>query len=248
MIEPNMATMLSYIFTDFTIEKKRLQSILTHAVNESFNSISVDGSESTSDTVVALSSNQIESEENDLAEFESAILEICQGLASDIVRNGEGTSHVMRIDISNYPGSDQEARMLGRSIANSALLKCAIAGNDPNTGRLASAIGSFLGRLEDAGTIESKTTNMIIKLGGRTIFKNGKFVLEGDDVENELSQHMIDAQLGEQDEYPKHQRCVEIGIDFGTSTKDDSGECGNVTVLGSDLTAEYVSVNADYRS
>lgn len=83
---------------------------------------------------------------------------------------------------------------------------------------------------------------MSLTLGGRTIFNNGKFVLEGDVVEKELSAHMADAQLGEHDDFPKHQKFVEIGVDFGTSGGSD------VIVLGSDLTKEYVDVNADYRS
>jgi len=88
---------------------------------------------------------------------------------------------------------------------------------------------------------EKSVDNMSLTLGGRTIFNNGKFVLEGDAVEKELSAHMSDAQLGEHDDFPKHQKFVEIGIDFG-------GSGSNVVVIGSDLTQEYVVVNADYRS
>jgi glutamate N-acetyltransferase/amino-acid N-acetyltransferase len=75
-------------------------------------------------------------------EFQSALSEICRGLAGDMVRNGEGTGHVMRVDIQNFPGSDHEARRLGRHVVNSPLFKCAVSGNDPNIGRLAGAVGS----------------------------------------------------------------------------------------------------------
>jgi glutamate N-acetyltransferase/amino-acid N-acetyltransferase len=235
MIEPNMATMLSYIMTDAEIKKGDLQRMLTEAANGSFNSISVDGDESTSDTLALIASNQVKS--TDLKEFEAALKEVTSGLAHDLVRNGEGTAHVIRVTIANFPGSDLEARRLGRHIVNSPLFKCAVSGNDPNTGRLAAAIGSFMGKYKDGSSVDK----MSLKLGGRVIFENGKFVLEGDAVEKELSAHMENAQQGEEDEYPQHQRCVEIEVDFRNGK-------ANACVLGSDLTNEYIAVNADYRS
>jgi glutamate N-acetyltransferase/amino-acid N-acetyltransferase len=239
MIEPNMATMLSYLMTDATIPKANMQKILSRVVNQSYNSISVDGDESTSDTVICIGSNQVEG--TDEAEFESALMEICKGLAADIVRNGEGTGHVMRVVISNFPGTDLDARRLGRHIVNSPLFKCAVSGNDPNTGRLAGAIGSYMGKYKT--DVDVDVSKMTLTLGGREIFKNGKFVLEGDAVEKEISNHMASAQFDEHSDYPPHQRFVEIGVDFGKGT----GE-GAATILGSDLTGEYVVVNADYRS
>ncbi len=235
MIEPNMATMLGYIMTDATIEKSKLQSMLSEACNRSFNSISIDGDESTSDTVVAIASGLKPLSSKD--ELRAALFEVCEGLSADLVRNGEGTGHVMRVKISNFPGTEYNARRLGRHLVNSPLVKCAISGNDPNTGRIAGAIGSFMGKFFPTESVDE----MSLTLGGRTIFNNGKFVLEGQEVEEELSNHMADAQLGEHDEFPQHQKFVEIGIDFG-------GEGSDVTVLGSDLTREYVAVNADYRS
>jgi glutamate N-acetyltransferase / amino-acid N-acetyltransferase len=237
MIEPNMATMLSYLMTDATVPKATMQQILSKVVNQSYNSISVDGDESTSDTVVMIGSNQVG--DTDAAEFEAALMEICQGLAGDIVRNGEGTGHVMRVKVDNFPGSELEARRLGRHIVNSPLFKCAVSGNDPNIGRLAAAIGSFMGKYNADGAVGKMT----LSLGGRTIFENGKFVLGGDAVEKELSNHMEAAQYNEHSDYPPHQKFVEIGVDFGAGTGSASA-----TVLGSDLTNEYVAVNADYRS
>jgi len=237
MIEPNMSTMLCYVMTDTIISKSSLQSILSDAVDQSFNSISVDGDESTSDTTVLLSSNKVAMNDNEEIEFKDAVFEICRGLAADLVRNGEGTGHVMRVQIKKFPGSNLEARRLGRHIVNSPLFKCAVSGNDPNTGRLAGAIGSFMGKFKNEESVE----NMEMTIGGRTIFSNGKFVLEGDKVERELSEHMKAAQQVEDEEFPRHQRFVEIGIDFGTGSE-------SATVLGSDLTNEYIKVNADYRS
>jgi glutamate N-acetyltransferase/amino-acid N-acetyltransferase len=236
MIEPNMATMLSYIMTDATISKEAMQKILSESVDESFNSVSVDGAESTSDTCVLIGSNQIEG--TDIDEFKEALLLITKGLAADMVRNGEGTGHVMRVVIKNYPGSDLEARRMGRHVVNSPLFKCAVSGNDPNTGRLAGAIGSYLGRYNT----EADTSKVSLTLGGRTICYNGKFVLEGDEVEKEISGHMENAQYDEKSVYPPHQRFVEIGVDFNGDGK------GKAVILGSDLTDEYVAINADYRS
>lgn len=130
MIEPNMATMLSYIMTDLDVEKATLQSLLLEAVNSSYNSISVDGDESTSDTVVLLSSNLVSTDKSEslLQEFKDALNQITRGLAADIVRNGEGTGHVMRVSIKNFPGTGLEARRLGRHVVNSPLFKCAVSG------------------------------------------------------------------------------------------------------------------------
>jgi len=239
MIEPNMATMLSYILTDATVSKSELQTMLKSCVDESFNAMSVDGDESTSDTVVMMASNHVEAA-TDAGEFKEALMEVCQGLAADIVRNGEGTSHVMRVKITNFPGTMEQARYLGRHIVNSPLFKCAVAGNDPNTGRLAGAIGSYMGKYMPG---DADVSTMSLTLGGRTIFQNEKFVLEGDAVEKELSAHMEAAQYGDATDFPPHQKFVEIGVDFGSAGGD-----GAITVLGSDLTGEYVVVNADYRS
>ena len=235
MIEPNMATMLGYLMTDAVLSKDSLQKMLTECVNVSFNSISVDGDESTSDTVILASSNLVEG--TDVVEFQTALKEVCQGLAADLVRNGEGTGHVMRVQISNFPGTDHEARRLGRHVVNSPLFKCAVSGNDPNTGRLAGAIGSFMGKFKNDEAVDQMT----LTLGGRVIFRSGKFVLEGQEVEEELSNHMKDAQYNEHSDYPPHQKFVEIGIDFGNGS-------ASAVVIGSDLTAEYVAVNGDYRS
>ena len=121
-----MATMLGYIMTDATIDKSTLQGMLAEACDQSFNSISIDGDESTSDTVVAIASGlkELASEE----EFRSALFEVTEGLSADLVRNGEGTGHVIRVRIAGFPGSEYEARRMGRHLVNSPLVKCAISG------------------------------------------------------------------------------------------------------------------------
>jgi glutamate N-acetyltransferase/amino-acid N-acetyltransferase len=237
MIEPNMATMLSFIMTDASVSRSDLQRMLSSAVCESFNSISVDGAESTSDTAVVLSSNKFDN--TDLSEFEREFVAICKGLAGDIVRNGEGTKHVIRVNVENFPGSNEEARGLGRAVVNSPLFKCAVAGNDPNIGRLAAAIGSFMGKNNFFGASDG----MEMKIGEEIVFKGGKFFITGEDVEKMLSSHMQDAEFGEEDDYPQHQKYVEINVNWC-----EGGGAGRAVVLGSDLTKEYVNINADYRS
>lgn len=91
---------------------------------------------------------------------------------------------------------------------------------------------------------DTDVSDMSLTLGDRCIFSNGKFVLEGDDVEKALSGHMKEAEYGDSTDYPPHQKFVEIGVDFGTTGATSS----SVVVLGSDLTQEYVVINADYRS
>jgi glutamate N-acetyltransferase / amino-acid N-acetyltransferase len=128
MIKPNMASMLSYITTDAVMDNSKLQSMLSETTNNLFNSISVDGDESTLDTLVLLSSNLIDG--TDENESKAALDDVCKGLAADLVRNGELTGHVMKVDITNFPGIYLEARRLGRYIVHSPLFKCAVSGNE----------------------------------------------------------------------------------------------------------------------
>lgn len=238
MIEPNMATMLCYILTDAKLTSGvAWDNLLAPAVDVSFNAISVDGDESTSDTAVLISTEKIESDEQ---EFRDALTTVCQSLAADMVRNGEGTSHVIRVTLKNYTIDRKTVIKLGRHIVNSPLFKCAVAGNDPNIGRLAAAVGSFLGKLDDQAAIDP--SKIIFSIGGDVIFADGQFRIDGDETEKKLSDYMMDAQFNELEEYPSHQKFVDVVVDFGEGT----GE--SIAVLGSDLTAEYVKVNADYRS
>jgi glutamate N-acetyltransferase/amino-acid N-acetyltransferase len=141
MIHPNMATMLVYIFTDLEAEPKELQSALKVAVDTTFNAISVDGDTSTNDTVLLLASGASKVKLAQVSKkFAVALREVCASLAEQVVRDGEGASHLVRLKIERAKSVD-EARIIARSIANSPLVKTAWAGCDPNWGRILSSVG-----------------------------------------------------------------------------------------------------------
>lgn len=185
------------------------------------------------------------------------------------MRNGEGVAHVIRVRVRGAP-SAALARAAGKAVVNSPLFKCAVAGNDPNVGRLVAALGKCLGALPAGGGVD--TARVRLELGGRLIFANGEFAL-GDGAEAALVGHLRAAQLwasapqlrdgaagarapggvatayaaGDVSfatpvSYPPHERCVEIGVDLGVAGGAEA------VVLGADLTHEYVAENADYRS
>jgi len=244
MIEPNMATMLVYILTDLAVPRAELRTILNRAVDRSFNCMSIDSDTSTSDTVALLSSAKVHC--RDLPAFEAALSTICADLAEDVARNGEGVRHVMRVKVSGAP-TERTARAIGKTVVNAPLFKCALAGNDPNVGRLVQAVGKYVGAHEP----DLALTRTQMKLGGISIVQNGEFSLDPKK-ENALVAHLKSAELYESAppkngvftppiDFPPHERCVEIEIDLGV------GEA-RATVIGTDLTHEYVSENADYRS
>jgi glutamate N-acetyltransferase/amino-acid N-acetyltransferase len=244
MVEPNMATMLVYLLTDLTVPRESLRGALRRAVNRSFNLITVDSDTSTSDTVLALSSGQVPCPE--LEAFEAALLTVCRDLAEDVVRNGEGVHHVLRITARGCP-SDIVAHGVAKAVANAPLVKTAFCGNDPNVGRVVMAIGKHLGAHHPGVDVKA----MKLALGGLTIFEGGAFRLDPVK-EKALVEHLRQAELypsaAPRDgvftppvSYPPHERAVELEIDLGAGPAE-------VTVLGADLTHEYVSENADYRS
>ncbi|KAJ1401501.1 arginine biosynthesis protein ArgJ, partial [Ochromonadaceae sp. CCMP2298] len=204
------------------------------------------GDQSTSDTVLLISSQKVpcsSQAQAQEAEFESALSGVTLALAADMVRNGEGTQHVMRVSVTGT--TDALALGIGRAVVNSNLVKCAVSGNDPNVGRIAGAVGSYLGNLGTEGM--GLAEGLEIWLGGIQILANRSFKLDGE-TEVQLSDYMLEAQLfpasvPESDRnYPPHERYVEIEVRVGGAR----GEA--FVVLGSDLTKEYVEVNADYRS
>jgi glutamate N-acetyltransferase/amino-acid N-acetyltransferase len=245
MIEPNLATMLVYILTDLDVPREALRSALHAAVDHSFNCMSIDSDTSTSDTVVALSSRRVPC--TDLGEFQAALAQVCRDLTEDVVRNGEGVHHVMRVTVRGAP-SQSLARAVGKSVVNSPLFQCAVAGNDPNVGRLVCAIGKYLGAV-DAQLDLSRTR---IQMGGVQLMQHGVFTLDGDK-ERALVAHLKAAELYASVppadgltfrppvSYPPHELGVEIEIDLGLGSE-------SATVLGADRTHEYISENADYRS
>ena len=245
MIEPNLATMLVYILTDLDVPRDALRTALFRAVDGSFNCMSIDSDTSTSDTVVALSSGRVACK--DLALFERALSQVCADLSEDVVRNGEGVHHVLRVSVRGAP-SQALARSVGKSVVNSPLFQCAVAGNDPNVGRLVCAIGKHVGAL-DLGLDLGRAR---LSMGGIELMSEGVFRL-GPEKEQRLVQHLKQAELYASlppadgltfrppISYPPHERSVEIEIDLGLGQE-------SALVLGADRTHEYISENADYRS
>ena len=144
MIAPNMATMLAFLTTDAQLAPGVLHSCLVAAVEHSFNRITVDGDTSTNDCVLLLANGQAEAgritHAHGLARFQAALDEVCGKLAREIVRDGEGAKRFVEIRVKGA-GSDREAQQIARTIANSPLVKTAIAGGDPNWGRVLAAAG-----------------------------------------------------------------------------------------------------------
>jgi glutamate N-acetyltransferase / amino-acid N-acetyltransferase len=143
MIQPNMATTLGFVMTDAAIPPATLGSMLTEAVARSYNRISVDGDTSTNDTMLLLANGAsgIQPTEKERAKIQEALSQVMENLARQIVRDGEGARKLITIEISGAPG-DEAAERIARSIANSLLVKTAIAGSDPNWGRILSAAGN----------------------------------------------------------------------------------------------------------
>jgi glutamate N-acetyltransferase/amino-acid N-acetyltransferase len=244
MIEPNLATMLVYLLTDLAVPRAALREMLARAVEPSFNSISVDSDTSTSDTVLLVSSGRVPCP--DLAAFERALRTVCADLAEDVVRNGEGVRHVIHVAVRNA-ATPALAKALGKAIINAPLFKCAVAGNDPNVGRLVQAIGKHVG----AHAPDTDMSKLRARMGGVEIFANGVFQLDPQK-ENALVAHLRGAELyasaAPKDgvftapiSFPPHERCVELEVSIGNGT-------ASADVFGGDLTHEYVSENADYRS
>jgi glutamate N-acetyltransferase/amino-acid N-acetyltransferase len=237
MIEPNLATMLVYLLTDIALERGALRALLSQAASRSFNRISIDSDMSTSDTVALVSSNRYPCEDEDA--FRVALHTLCADLAEDVVRNGEGVRHVLAVTVSGAP-EEAIATGIARSVVNAPLFKCAVAGNDPNVGRLLQAVGKWVG----AHHPELDLGATSIAVGGITVLRHATFALDPNK-EAALVAYLKHTELypggGAIPKFPAHERRVEVTIDLGL------GESSS-TVLGADLTHEYVSENADYRS
>ena len=218
MIAPDMATMLGFIFTDAAITKVSLQSMLEESAELSFNAITVDSDTSTSDTVLAFATGQAgNSPSADIGGFKEAFQDIMLDLAHQIVRDGEGATKFVEINVSGAE-SNRAAKTIGLAIANSPLVKTAIAGEDANWGRVVMAVGKS-GESADRD-------KLAISMGGIEIARNGS-VIPGYD-EAPVAKHM------------KGQDIL-IHVDVGVGG-------GQATVWTCDLTHGYISINADYRS
>ncbi len=245
MIEPNLATMLVFLLTDLDVPRAALRAALDAAVEESFHAITVDSDTSTSDMVVLLSSRRRPAPPADA--FAAALARVCRDLAEDVVRNGEGVHHVIHVTVTGAPDR-AAARGIGKAVVNSPLFQCAVAGNDPNVGRLLCAVGKYAGAhgvAVDAGRVR-------MRMGGELLLEHGVMRLDPGR-EERLVRHLAGAELYASApppdgltfrppiHHPPHERCVEVEIDLG------AGPCA-AEVIGADRTHEYVTENADYRS
>jgi glutamate N-acetyltransferase / amino-acid N-acetyltransferase len=223
MIAPDMATMLAYLFTDAKIPSDVLQTLLVSANKRSFNSITVDGDTSTSDTVLVFATGHARhakiSTPRDAAlkEFRAALDSIMIDLAQQIVRDGEGASKFVTITVTGA-ASSRAARIIALTIGNSPLVKTAIAGADANWGRVVMAVGKSGQRAD--------RDRLAIKMGGVQITENGQ-IRDGYD-EAPVAAHM----KGDE---------VLIEVDIGVGK-------GRATIWTCDLTHGYIDINADYRS
>ncbi len=221
MIAPDMATMLSFLVTDFPVDHKVLQKMLSKAIRSTFNAITVDSDTSTSDTVLlfSLGSGKKIKEYGDklLKPFKLALNEALHELAMHVVRDGEGATKHVEIEVTGA-ANKRSARKIATSVANSPLVKTAIAGEDANWGRIVMAVGK-------AGEPADRD-KLSISFGGVEVAKDGERV--GTYNEEEVSLLMKQPE-------------IEIGIDLGI------GE-GSAKVWTCDLTREYVAINGDYRS
>jgi glutamate N-acetyltransferase/amino-acid N-acetyltransferase len=138
MIEPNMATMLAFVLTDIKISPEKIDKLWKRVVDKTFNMVSVDGCESTSDMALFCSSNQCEANETEL---EKTLMEVCETLTKKIARDGEGATMLLSVECQNVR-SFENAKTLAKSVVNSNLFKCAIHGKDLNWGRIMQALGS----------------------------------------------------------------------------------------------------------
>jgi glutamate N-acetyltransferase/amino-acid N-acetyltransferase len=224
MIAPDMATMLAYVVTDAQLPAALLQALLKPSVEKSFNAITVDSDTSTSDTVllfatgkIAVSNPQPAIGDRRLRAFRAALDDLCRDLAHQIVRDGEGASKFITIDVCGA-ASRRAARRIGLAIANSPLVKTAIAGGDPNWGRIVMAVGK-------AG--EKADRDALRIWIGETLVTEGGMVSPAYD-EAPVAEYMKGSEIS-------------LAVDVGVGR-------GRATVWTCDLTHGYIEINADYRS
>lgn len=234
MIEPHMATMLIFLLTDIGIERQQLERCLGECTGKTFNRISVDGDQSTSDMALLFSSQAKPSVPEE--EFRSALEKVCARLAEDVVRNGEGVGHVIRVCVAGA-ADEKLAAAAGKAVVNSPLVKTAVFGNDPNVGRIVAALGDFA----DASGFPLQADRLRVSMGGVEIFSDGCFRL-GAEKESRLNRYLEECALDPTARgFPAHDRQVVLEVDLGAGR-------GRAEVLGADLSYQYVKENADYRS
>ena len=222
MIAPDMATMLVYIFTDVGISQSQLQKIVSDLNEKTFNSITVDGDTSTSDSLMVVATGKSGCVINDqnpkqLQQFKQALLRIMRDLAHQVVKDGEGASKFIEVNVSGAP-SFSSARKVAKSIANSPLVKTAIAGEDPNWGRIIMAIGKS-GAKVDRDLLRVSFGNLLVAENGWVSPSYS---------EEKAAKYMQNDEI-----------LIQVDLGLG-SFKSVFWTC--------DFTQEYISINADYRS
>tara|TARA_Y100000590_G_scaffold17605_1_gene21114 strand:+ start:3009 stop:4310 length:1302 start_codon:yes stop_codon:yes gene_type:complete len=223
MIFPNMATTLGFIFTDATISSSILNQLLKHNIQKTFNAISCDGDTSTNDMVSIFSTGQVSnsilksSKDKKLSDFNSSLFNVLLNLAKRVAADGEGASKFISIKVKNCK-TEEDAKKISFSIANSPLVKTAIAGEDPNWGRIIMAIGK--------SNVNLKPDKLTIKFGNITIIENGK--LSNSYSETEAAHYM----KGEK---------IDLLINLNLGKKE-------FTSYTMDLTKKYIEINSDYRT
>ena len=220
MIGPNLATMLAVVLTDAALDPEDAQQLLRDAVNSSFNCISVEGHTSTNDTVLLLASGAGGSKPlagQDLRTFSQAVEEVCVQLAREIPKDGEGATHLIEIEVQGCRNRD-DAHRLAQAIADSPLVKTAVAGADPNWGRIVSAAG-YSGVEFDPDEVE-------LVLNDTLLFRHGTPM--------EFDAEQVASSIRE-----NRDTRIQLRLKQGTAS---------IRFWTCDLTTEYVRLNADYHT
>jgi len=222
MIEPNMATMLAYFFTNAAVDAARLKAVLADAVERSFNAISVDSDTSTSDTVAIFSTGgaSIDGDGNAEADFVDAVRCMSIKLARDIVAQSEGATKVIECTV-RLDASPGDAAIVAKKIVNSPLFKAAVHGGDPNWGRIVMAIGKPDSR---TNTPAVAPTDLVIRMMGEVVFSRSQ---------------PVGADLGQLARKLREATRVSVDVRIGEGRH-------AATVWGCDLSARYVEINAEY--
>lgn len=226
MIRPDMATMLAFVLTDAAADQKALRTVIGTACEASFNRASVDGDTSTNDTLLLLASGQAKNPElgiasPELPELAGAVTRVCQQLAEMLVADGEGASHLIRVRVTGGHSASQ-ARHLCYAVAHSPLCKTAFTGGDPNWGRIVSAAAAESQRRDQPFSLD----RCKLFIGDAQILSDGVYT----SAEAEAQAAVV---------MKRHR--YEVHLDLGLGGAE-------YWVLTSDLTHEYININADYRS
>jgi len=223
MIFPNMATTLGYVFTDASLSSSILQKLLRKNIETTFNAISCDGDTSTNDMVTIFATNKSKNsmiktvKDPKLEEFNNSLHNVLLNLSKRIAADGEGSSKFITVNVNNSK-TQEDAKKIAFSIANSPLVKTAIAGEDPNWGRIIMAIGK--------ANVNINLSKLEIKFGKITIIEKGQLSINYNEIEVA--------------DYMKNEK-IDLFINLNMGKK-------NFSAYTMDLTKKYIEINSDYRS